>query len=89
MKPVFKCDFCNFIGIEPEVKKHEIECFDNYTRRSCFTCKHKGYKGLKFTCACGREIPEGKVFEFCPKYERKEKTETPLSDLFSGLFGGF
>ena len=89
MKPVFKCEYCDFMSTEDKVKKHEIECMDNYTRRSCFTCKHKGYQNAKqLKCACGIEIPENKIWEFCSKYERREKEET-LTNLFSGLFGGF
>lgn len=89
MKPVFKCDYCDFMGTEDKVKKHELECIDNYTRRSCFTCKHKCYQSMKqLKCACGREIPENKIWEFCPKYERREKEET-LTNMFGGLFGGF
>lgn len=88
MKPVFKCDYCTFMGTEDEVKEHEIICTENYTRRSCLTCKHKLYKGVtKFECACGKEIPDGKMFEFCPHYERKEQSDNPLSNLFGDIFG--
>ena len=92
MKPVYKCEYCNHMGTEEDVRKHEVECLDNYDRRSCFTCEHKSLAGLnKYKCAVGREIPEGKIFEFCGDYERKEKTPTPegqFADLFGGLFGG-
>ena len=37
MKPVFKCDYCQFMGTEEEVSEHEPKCFDNYDRRSCYT----------------------------------------------------
>lgn len=86
MKPVYKCDYCSFMGTEEEVTKHEVDCMDNYDRRSCYTCLHK--KGLvKYECEAGKEIPEGKFYEFCPQYERKEKSEHPFDDLFGGLFG--
>lgn len=89
MKPVFKCDYCTFMGTEKEVKEHEPRCFENYDRRSCFTCKHKGYKNMhQLECAAGREVPEDKIWEFCPKYERKAKENT-FSGIFNGLFGGF
>ena len=88
MKPVFKCDFCDFIGVEKEVKEHEPKCTENYTRRSCYTCKHRGYTYLDFTCACGREIPDGKIYEFCPKYEREENPGDPLDDFMSLMLGG-
>lgn len=89
MKPVFKCDYCNFIGTEEQVRKHEDEdCYDNYTKRSCTTCVHKSIASLKqYKCNCGIEIPEGKMMTQCKKYERKEKNDT-FSDLLGGLFGG-
>ena len=91
MKPVFKCEYCNFMGTEDKVKEHEVTCIDNYDRKSCFTCKHKSYKSLKqYNCAQGIEVPENKIFEFCPKYERKESgKQEDLTNLFGGLFGGF
>lgn len=89
MKPVFKCEYCDFMGTEEKVKEHEPTCIDNYDRKSCYTCRHKDIKNIKqFSCACGNEIPENKIFEFCPQYERKEKPEYPLTNLFGGLFGG-
>ena len=88
MKPVFRCDYCDFIGTEKDVKEHEPKCTENYTRRSCLTCKHKSYKGLNFTCVCGMEIPDGKMREFCPKYERKEKADNgSFNDLVEMMFG--
>lgn len=93
MKSVFKCDYCKFMGTEEEVREHEPKCFDNYDRRSCFTCIHKKYKsGTKlgdcfYECKAGIEIPEGKLFEFCGSYERKEKADNLLDGLFGGLFG--
>lgn len=89
MKPVFKCDYCNFMGTQEEVEKHEPTCIDNYDKKSCYTCEHREFKNLKqFGCAYGKEIPEGKIFEFCSKYEYKEKKNYDLSDIFSGFFGG-
>ena len=87
MKPVFRCDYCDFIGTEVEVAEHEIECTENYNRRSCFTCMHHGYKGMDFTCDCGVELPAGKMYEFCPKYERGESGD-PLEDFMNMMFGG-
>lgn len=91
MKPVFKCDYCSKMGTEEEIREHEPKCFDNYDRRSCFTCVHKTMK-LKdkqycYECKAGVDIPEGNFFEFCNTYERKEKVDNPLSDLFGNIFG--
>lgn len=88
MKPVFKCDYCSKMGTEEEIREHEPKCFDNYDRRSCFTCIHKTLKGINYECKAGIEIPEGKLIEFCGSYERKEKPRNPLSEnLFGNLFG--
>lgn len=87
MKPVFKCDYCDFMGTEKEVKKHEAECPENYTRRNCLTCKHRSYSGLGIKCAAGRDLPGGKMCEFCPKYERGEYKD-PLDAMIGMMFGG-
>lgn len=90
MKPVFKCDYCSKMGTEEEIREHEPVCTDNYDKRSCYTCIHKRTKCIDgkwlFTCEAGQEIPEGKFFEFCKSYERKEKTES-FRDIFGDLFG--
>jgi hypothetical protein len=44
MKPLFRCDYCDFTGVEEEVIKHEETCMHNHTRRSCSTCKHATLK---------------------------------------------
>ena len=92
MKPVFKCEYCNYMSTEEKVKEHEATCRDNYDRRSCFTCKHKTMKNLtQYKCDLGTEIPDGQIFEFCPQYERKEKygtQEDAVSDIFGAMFGG-
>lgn len=92
MKPVFKCNYCSKMGTEEEIKEHEPVCINNYNRRSCYTCVHRKYKDgsrygdCLYECKVGIEIPEGKIFEFCDKHERKEKTDT-IGDLFGNLFG--
>ena len=89
MKPVFKCDYCNFMGTESEVAEHEVTCLDNYDRKSCYTCAHMKYKSnFGFSCAKGKDIPDGHLYEFCGDHERKESSDTPLSSLFGNLFGG-
>ena len=92
MKPLFRCEYCDKIGTEEELIKHENECINNYTKRSCTTCKHAENKITKFNCKLGKAIPEGKFFEFCESYEWDEKDRTsrnpvPFNNLFGGLFG--
>ena len=91
MQQVFKCEYCDFMGTEEQVAEHEPKCFDNYDRKSCFTCKHKSLKSItQYKCACGNEIPENQIFEFCPQYERDEKSKHgDISNIFDDLFGGF
>ena len=91
MKPVFKCEYCDFMGAKEDVEKHESECVDNYDNRSCTTCKHKKTyfnPTLRFECENGIEIPEGKMFENCKSYERKEKInyKNAMDDLLGGFF---
>ena len=90
MKSVFKCDYCEFMGTEEETREHELKCIDNYDRKSCYTCTHKQLvsqeKQWYYKCKLGKEIPVGKIFEFCTQYERKEKPEK-IKNLFGNLFG--
>ena len=89
MKPVFKCDYCKFMGTEEEIREHEEKCPDNYDRRSCETCTHQklNMKCRWYECDAGKEIPEGKVYLFCDTYERKEKSKNEYSDLINSMFG--
>lgn len=90
MKPVFKCDYCKFMGTEEEVKEHEPICTDNYDRKSCYTCVHKKLetrdKQWFYKCKLGKEILEGKIFEYCPQYERREKPYTLGEAMFGNWF---
>lgn len=89
MKPVYRCEYCDHMGTEDEVRAHEEKCIENYNRRSCFTCKHKTWKSIhQYECDFGNEIPEGKIFEFCGQYEREEKKDNPFANLFGAMFGG-
>ena len=89
MKPVFKCDYCDFMDTEEKVREHEPECHENYDRKSCMTCKHRSFASInQFKCSQGIEIPENKIYEFCDKYEQREKTGDPIKDALWNLFGG-
>ena len=41
---------------------------------------------MYYECKIGNKIPEGKFFEFCKSYERKEKADKFFDCLFGGLF---
>ena len=91
MKPIFKCDYCRFVGTEEEVSKHEEDCIENYTKQGCWTCQHRGFKGFtEMKCGVGQEIPPGQMMQFCPKYERKETPDygSGLNDIVTTMFGG-
>lgn len=90
MKQVFKCDYCSFMGTEDEVREHESICTNNYDAKSCWTCQHRGYKtGLKgFTCDKGLEVPDGKIYTRCGKYDRKEKkSDNGMDEILNMMFG--
>ena len=38
MKPVFKCEYCNFIGTEEAVEEHEKVCINNPDVKCCQNC---------------------------------------------------
>ena len=91
MKPVFKCDYCKFMGTEEEVREHEPNCFDNFDMKSCLTCKNRGKltmeeSKIKYECKKGRDVPAGKIYQNCDLYERKEKSQ--YGDIVDTLFGG-
>lgn len=92
MKHLFRCEYCDKIGVAEEITEHESACVHNYNKKSCFTCKHAENKITKFLCKAGKDIPEGQMFENCTIYEWDEKNHTsrnpvPFNNLFGGLFG--
>lgn len=40
MKPVFKCEYCNFIGTKEAVEEHEEVCIDNPEVKCCQNCRY-------------------------------------------------
>ena len=70
MKPIYRCEYCDFTGIEEEVLKHEEECPKNYNKKSCLTCKHCWTDGIRtIGCKNGKEIPEEQMYENCSIHE--------------------
>ena len=91
MKPVYRCEYCDHMGTEDEVKEHEIKCYWNYDRKSCWTCKNRDRSCMtRFKCLLETEILEGHLIEFCSKYARDDNEVhfKSASDIFRGLFGG-
>lgn len=90
MKPVYRCEYCDHMGTEEEVRMHEEKCIYNYDRKSCWTCKNRDPKSLmRFKCLLGTEIPEGHMCEFCSAYEWDERGHVNTAgNIFTGLFGG-
>ena len=89
MKPIFRCEYCDKMGTEEDILKHEEECLYNYTKRACYTCKHAEAKVHKYNCKLDKEIPEGKIYTCCDKYEWDEVDHThPNPIAFNNLFGG-
>lgn len=61
MKPVFKCDYCNFMGTKEVVKEHEKVCINNPAVKCCQNCKYayedtyaisSGFDKLTPKCIC-------------------------------------
>lgn len=61
MKPVFKCDYCCFIGTKEAVEEHEKVCIDNPAVKCCCNCKYayenpyaisSGFYKPTPTCVC-------------------------------------
>lgn len=87
MKPLYRCDYCDFTGTEEEVKEHEATCIKNYNLRGCLTCVHCNTDDFKtFTCMAGRDIPEGYMHQNCLYHKQGEVEVTGVMKVFSDLF---
>lgn len=91
MKALYRCEYCDEMGTEEEILKHEGECIHNRTKHSCLTCKHAENKITTVVCHNGQDVPEGKMIEGCKFYEWDEKDHTtryanPFGKLFGGIF---
>ena len=88
MKQLFRCEYCTEVGTEEEIIKHEEECLYNYTKKSCWTCKHKEGSFMTLKCNAGVELESGKYMECCSKYAWDEKDYTSKSTFAKILNGG-
>lgn len=92
MKQVYRCEYCDHMGTEEDIIKHEQDCLWNSDKRTCATCKKCDRGFLKYKCNDGNEIPDGQMFVNCDKYEWDEvdhTTKHPVATntMFGGLFG--
>lgn len=89
MKPIYRCEYCDFTGTEEEVLKHEEDCAKNYHLKGCYTCKHCSTDGFKTVkCKSGTEIPEGKYVKGCPNHEVGEMEVIGFMGAFMNVFRG-
>ena len=93
MKPVYKCDYCSFMGTEEEVRDHKPLCHENYDMKSCWTCKNREKmtmedRLIKYECKAGKDIEAGTIWQHCELYDRKLKDITGSMNAFNP-FGGF
>ena len=88
MRAIYRCEYCDFTGVEEEVQKHEEKCYKNYNLKGCLTCKHCSTDGLKTVkCKQGTEIPEGQYFEKgCPNHEVGDIEVTGFMSMFGDFF---
>lgn len=87
MKPIYRCEYCDFTDIEEEVQKHEAGCPKNYNRKNCWTCKHCWTDGIKtIGCNKGKEIPEGKMYTYCETHEIGEPEVKGFMGAFMDAF---
>lgn len=56
MKPVFKCEYCNFIGTEKEIEEHEKVCINNPDVKCCQNCRYA--RENPYTISFGYDTPE-------------------------------
>lgn len=93
MKAIYRCEYCDKMGVADVIEEHEKTCVHNITKRSCNTCKHAELVAFRYyKCASGIEMPEGQYYENCGSYEWDGKDHTSrnpcaFNNLFGGLFG--
>lgn len=75
IKPLYRCDYCDFVGTEREVLKHENSCI--YKIRSCEKCANVMVRYdintnmAYYCCKCGKYIKIKDGFnKYCDKFEK-------------------
>lgn len=89
MKLVYRCEYCDHMGTEDEVREHEANCYKNFNNKGCVTCKHCKTDGLRsMECEYGVEIPEGQQFLHCAKHEIGKPEVVGFMGTIMDMFGG-
>lgn len=88
MKQLFRCEYCDEIGTEEEIREHEKTCLWNYDKKSCWTCKYMENLLVGVKCKLDdTKIPLGKYIEQCACYECDGKDHTKKTpSIFGGVF---
>ena len=89
MKQLFRCDYCNEIGTEEEIREHEESCLWNYTKKSCYTCKHAERSGINFLCKGGEDLELGRYMQGCASWEyngQNHAKKNPFGNFLGGPF---
>lgn len=90
MKQLFRCEYCTEVGTEEEIRAHEEGCLWNYTKKSCWTCKHAEKVLSKIRCTADKEISDGTYIEQCSSYEYDGKDHArSLKSPFGSSFWPF
>lgn len=91
MKPLYKCDWCDHIGTELEMRDHEATCVYNKNLRHCFTCGlNSGAFGV-VKCDKGVELPKGQYMRYCSLWEEKEQdpNSSETDNILKMFFRGY
>lgn len=56
MIEMHKCRYCNLIGDEKTIERHEFECGNNPSNKTCYSCKYCSDKGIQCLCVKDNRI---------------------------------
>ena len=90
MFQVYKCSYCEFMGQDRMVEKHEKDCPHNPLNHSCHTCVYrKGWGFNKF--GCQKNIVFSGDYNLRCSGWNKDKTDwnNISNDPFEIFFGSF
>lgn len=56
MIEMHKCRYCNLIGDEKTIERHEFECGNNPSNKTCYSCKYCFDQGIQYLCDKNNKI---------------------------------